>query len=752
MVTVRLSSWILGLAFLGLPRLAQAQDVTSGTTIYGTGQSATNWAGGTISSGATLRLDDGGTVSGNVTNNGTLQYNESGNITISNTVAGSGTLSLTGSGILTLTGSNTYTGGTTLTAGSVIAYTNAGTNVSAVGSGAVAIGSGSTLELRSQNTGNSTTTINNTFTGTGLLKLSSSSAGGNGNFLGGINGFSGTVELAYPGASSNILTGLSSTPTTLNAPNATLQINNGNTVYVGFYGSQTWKDIKVSGSGNNEGFGAIRFDSNRILTVTGSVSLLGDTTIGTGGGTLNGAITSGTVGTQTLTLGTSNTTTGVVTLSGAIGGGSGSIALNKTQANIAILSGANTYTGATTVSNGILNIRNANALGTTAAGTSVSSGATLQIHGNITTAAEPLTLNGTGASTNGALRNFNGTNTYAGLVTLGAPTRINSDTGTSLTLSNTGTITGETFGLTVGGAGNTTIASIIGTTSGTLTKDGTGTLTLTGASTYTGGTTISAGTLSVGSGSTTGSIAGNVINSGTLAFNRSDALTYAGIVSGTGAVTKSGAGTQTLTGANTYSGGTTISAGTLEVSGASGALTATSAVDINGGALLLSGSAADRISDTAPISLGAATGSTLQLSGAVIETLGAMTLASGIGARVIDFGVTSGVLTLASLSAASNLPLHIWNWSGTTGTGGGTDRLVISGGFLGGSLAASNVSFFSGSGTGLYSEATTFTSGGELVPSVSVSVPEPGTFFPAAVLVAAAFLRRRRGRCRTVRA
>ena len=228
--------------------------------------------------------------------------------------------------------------------------------------------------------------------------------------------------------------------------------------------------------------------------------------------------------------------------------------------------------------------------------------------------------------------------------------------------------------------------------------------------------------------------------------------TLAGIIGGTGGLIKDGASTQVLTGANTYTGATTISAGTLEVSGASGELTATSAVNINGGTLSLSGSAADRISNTASISLGAATGSTLQLSGAVIETLGAMTLAGGVGARVIDFGVTSGVLTLASLSAASNLPLHIWNWSGTTGTGGGTDRLVISSGFLGGSLAASNVSFFSGSGTGLYSEATTFTSGGELVPSLSVSVPEPGTFFPAAVLVAAAFLRRRRGRCRTARA
>jgi hypothetical protein len=62
-VTLRLSPWILGLAFFGLPRLAQAQDVTSGTAIY-----TTNWAGGTISPGATLRLDNGGTVSGNVTN------------------------------------------------------------------------------------------------------------------------------------------------------------------------------------------------------------------------------------------------------------------------------------------------------------------------------------------------------------------------------------------------------------------------------------------------------------------------------------------------------------------------------------------------------------------------------------------------------------------------------------------------------------------------------------------------------------
>jgi hypothetical protein len=162
--------------------------------------------------------------------------------------------------------------------------------------------------------------------------------------------------------------------------------------------------------------------------------------------------------------------------------------------------------------------------------------------------------------------------------------------------------------------------------------------------------------------------------------------------------------------------------------------------------LLLSGSAAKRISDAAPISLGAP-GSTLQLSGAVTETLGALTLAGGAGARVIDFGATSGVLTFASLSAASSLPLQIWNWSGNIGIGGGTDRLFITNGF-GGSLVASDVSFFSGSGTGLYSGATVFTSGGELVP-----VPEASTLLAVLGLMAPLAWRERRHwmRCREAR-
>jgi hypothetical protein len=112
------------------------------------------------------------------------------------------------------------------------------------------------------------------------------------------------------------------------------------------------------------------------------------------------------------------------------------------------------------------------------------------------------------------------------------------------------------------------------------------------------------------------------------------------------------------------------------------------------------------------------------------------------------------VITFASLSAASSLPLQIWNWSGTIGTGGGTNRLFItSGNFGGSSLAASDVSFFSDSGTTLYSQATGFTSGGELVPGGLVPVPEASTLLAVLGLIAPLAWRERRHwmRCREAR-
>lgn len=73
-------------------------------------------------------------------------------------------------------------------------------------------------------------------------------------------------------------------------------------------------------------------------------------------------------------------------------------------------------------------------------------------------------------------------------------------------------------------------------TGGLLVKASTRTLTLTGANTYTGGTTINGGTLQLGDGGSSGSIVGNVTDNGTLAFNRSDSITFAGLYAGTGVI------------------------------------------------------------------------------------------------------------------------------------------------------------------------------------------------------------------------
>jgi len=95
---------------------------------------------------------------------------------------------------------------------------------------------------------------------------------------------------------------------------------------------------------------------------------------------------------------------------------------------------------------------------------------------------------------------------------------------------------------------------------GGITKTEAGTLILSGTNSYSGGTTIQAGTLQIGNGGTSGSITNNVVNNGTLAFARSDATSFDGIISGSGAV-RVLSGDVTLTEDSSYSGGTGIAAG-----------------------------------------------------------------------------------------------------------------------------------------------------------------------------------------------
>jgi outer membrane autotransporter protein len=319
-------------------------------------------------------------------------------------------------------------------------------------------------------------------------------------------------------------------------------------------GSATFSSV-ISGTGNllKVGSGTVILTANNSYSGGtnfdgGILAVSSDANLGTGalsfdGGTLEALATEGGIisskgiklnalgGTFLADSGTTSALSGAITGAGAF---------TKDGAGILVLSGASTYSGGTTVSGGILQ-----------AGSS--------------TAFSP-----NSAFTVNSVLNLAGFSNTVG----------------SLAGSGTVTNNGSPAILTAGGNGTSTVFSgtlINGTASLGLIKTGLGTLTLSGANTYTGGTTITGGTLQIGNAGTTGSIVGNVLDNGSLVFNRSDAITFPGIISGPGSLTQNGSGSLTLTAANTYSGGTVIDHGTLLVNNAQAL--GTGNVTVNGGVL-----------------------------------------------------------------------------------------------------------------------------------------------------------------------
>ncbi|HMG04365.1 MAG TPA: autotransporter-associated beta strand repeat-containing protein, partial [Chthoniobacterales bacterium] len=457
-----------------------------------------------------------------------------------------------------------------------------------------------------------------------------------------------------------------------------------------------------------------------------------------------------------------------------------------------------------------LNIRNATGLGTIAAGTTITSGAALQLQGGIAVGNETLSLNGTGISNDGALRNISGNNSWAGTITINSTTRINSDSGTlTLDVASGNAITGSNDSLQFGGAGNVTINDVIATGTGTLTKDGTGTLILNAANTYTGATTVNAGILNVqnatglgtvaagttvsngatlqlqggitvstealnirgtGAGGQTGALVNvsgtnffgglltlagtTTLSSNTGILNLTNAGTITGATFGltltgagdgsvssiigttSGSLTKSGSGTWTLSGANTFTGATTVNGGTLKLAnGLGGALGFTGGITVNSGGILLLGGD-NQINNTAQITLNGGTFARGVFSEGTTSSAGAGALALAGANSHLDFGTgTAGSLTFASFNPGGNT-LTIDNWTGvanTLGTGL-TDRLVFN------SDQSGNLGSFNF--TGFAAGAIEFNLGNgfyEIVP-----VPETGTYLSGLMAFAAILFHHRK--------
>lgn len=325
---------------------------------------------------------------------------------------------------------------------------------------------------------------------------------------------------------------------------------------------------------------------------------------------------------------------------------SGSAGYTKVGAGTIIVSGnGSNYSGTTTVTQGTMRITDPSALGNASSGTVVAPGAILELGGGITIGAEDLTLNSTGAGSQGTLRSGDGTNNFGGNISFGG-THGTISAAPGSTLNLTGANVAKTNAiLTLSGGGVININNVI-------TGDGNGaefnddlvvdntTVQLNAQNTYTGPTSvINGGTLrngitdalpnsaTVGSGGSTTLTLGHasdgaVTNTYSLnGFNQTIATlssvsaggntntvvngsattdstlsvssgSFGGLIAdgstGKLALVKQGAGSDTLTlsAANTFTGGTTVNSGTLNATNTSGSATGTGNVTVSPGATL----------------------------------------------------------------------------------------------------------------------------------------------------------------------
>ena len=650
---------------IGASGSAAANLVFNGGTLSYTGGSTSTDRGFTLGSDGYINVANAATV---------LEFEGA--------IVGSGRLRKTGAGVLLLSGANSSTGDTFINEGILRAGASnalgargfsladlAGTALdlngfdSTIGflNGGGASGGDITLSnaMLTLNWSGGSATYGGAISGSGgLIKngsISQSLTGCDSSYTGStvINGGILAISCLTDG-------GVASSIGASGAGAGNLVINGGRLTYTGAAGS-TDRQFTLGASGGNaiyaSGTGAIAFTSTAPITFSSA----------------------GTA--QTLTLGGTNS--GNNSFAPQIGNnGAGITSLTKTDAGTWVLTNsASSYTGATRISGGVLGVDKladgglASSIGASSAAASnlvIGNGSTLRYTGAGDTTNRLFTLSagvtyiessGTGAivftdtgpvtlQSNNQARTIalggtnSGNNTLAGSIGdagSGITTLAKNDGGTWVLTGNhsyTGSTNVNAGILSIGGGGTTgSIVSAIVNNDGTLAfnrsdsltyggtivgaggvqQNGAGTTILTGDSIYTGGTTISAGTLQLGNGGASGSIVGDVLDNGVLAFNRSTLFTFDGVISGSGAVHQDGGGTTVLTGTNSYAGGTTISAGRLQISRDANLGAASGALSIGNGALETTATitSARNVALTGHAVLAVNTGTTFTLDGVV---------------------------------------------------------------------------------------------------------------------------------------
>ncbi|RUL70458.1 hypothetical protein EKH80_20570 [Dyella choica] len=482
---------------------------------------------GSNGSAPVIRVGDGSSAGASMT------------ATINNVLTGTGGLAKSDLGTLVLAGNNTYTGGTTINAGR-LQIGNGGNTGAIVGNvvnngallfdrsdavnfGGFISGSGSISQIGA---GSVTLTSANTYTGSTSISAGTLALSGSGSIASSSNvSVANGASLDISGSANDVsITSLSGNGG-VNLGGRTLSLTQANGSFSGVIrgsGGLTLASGHETLAGANTYTGATTIASNATLTLTSSLS---DSSSVINHGTLDVSASTADVsmnnlnGDGVVVLGNNSLTLSHVTGSytGVITGNGGLVLSDGSES----LTGVNTYHGGTTINNSVLSVASDASLGA-ASGALTINGGTLAVTGHT----------------------FSGT---ARAITLGS-------SGGNLNITDA--MNSFTVSQAVGG-------------SGALTKSGLGSLILTGNNSYGGGTTISAGSLQIGNGGTTGAVTGDVVDNGMLIFDRSDAVSFSGKISGGGSLTKQGSGTLTLTGTNSYAGATIISAGGLIVDSSS---------------------------------------------------------------------------------------------------------------------------------------------------------------------------------------